>query len=119
VSGMARTASRTTEREGRITSSARTRMTQQTRSASTTPTTRRKSSEPAPYNWPPQTGLLLNFRRAEGPGEYKASKRSAPPGATLRQIAATLNREGRKLRRSDVWHAGSLGPIVKRMEVGA
>jgi DNA invertase Pin-like site-specific DNA recombinase len=38
-------------------------------------------------------------------------------GRTLRQIAHTLNREGRKPRRSDVWHASTVGAILRRMEV--
>jgi DNA invertase Pin-like site-specific DNA recombinase len=35
-------------------------------------------------------------------------------GATLRQIAATLNAEGYRPRRSSQWSHGSLGPIVNR-----
>jgi hypothetical protein len=63
-------------------------------------------------------GTLSGSRRAEGPGESNlASRKESSAGATLRQIAATLNREGRKPPRTDVWHAGSLGPIVKSMEV--
>jgi DNA invertase Pin-like site-specific DNA recombinase len=40
-------------------------------------------------------------------------------GKTLREIAKVLNREGRKPRTASVWHPGTLGPIIKRMEVGA
>lgn len=37
-------------------------------------------------------------------------------GATLREIAATLNQEGHKPRRSSEWQASTLGSILKRME---
>ena len=38
-------------------------------------------------------------------------------GASLQQIAATLNAEGHRPRSSSVWHPGTVGLILKRMEV--
>jgi hypothetical protein len=40
-------------------------------------------------------------------------------GASLREIAATLEAEGYRPKRSSVWHPGTLGRIVSRLKVGS